>query len=433
LDLLLIDKSVEGRFVLAMAASAAASSQHDKGNNSNSGSGDVDDGPYYTSYESISSSQSSMSIEEQLRVRREQCSFIAKMAQRLRFPMRTMATACVLFHRYYMRHSLSLSGHGGIAAPRYERHEVAAASLFLACKIEESPRKVGEVAEQMYVLTWPDIKYVEDSVDASRIRDNMIACEASLLDATDYCFSFIHPHHITMLLLGRAYGSAAVTNSMVINMAQTSWILCNESLRSPLCLLYRPQAIAIAVLVMAAHYHRQSIPHIRGNTVATSGNTSGKPWWSSIAPQLDEGSVHAMTLYILDNATPNGSNGGTPSVLTQLRNDSIISIWRASSFIQPSSLVSIATHNNGVSVGPPVMSSLSISTSWTGASALNDDHLLSSTSSALSSATSSTSASPYIASVAVGHAPYVATAVDTSKNWVAYSVLISSNARSSTY
>lgn len=61
--------------------------------------------------------------------------FLQKTGMSLRLPQLTIATAVVYFQRFYVVHSLK----------RYDIFKLAAAALFLAGKVEETPKKLKDL------------------------------------------------------------------------------------------------------------------------------------------------------------------------------------------------------------------------------------------------------------------------------------------------
>lgn len=66
---------------------------------------------------------------------------IYRMGEYLRLSQHVMNTACIYLHRFFMRKSLQ-NGNAG-----YSHYEVAAACVFLACKVEESHRKLPSIID----------------------------------------------------------------------------------------------------------------------------------------------------------------------------------------------------------------------------------------------------------------------------------------------
>ena len=83
-----------------------------------------------------------MSVHEEALQRRKTCRFIEESGRVLKLPRVAVATAMVFFHRFYAKHAFS----------DHDRFEVAVASLLLAAKTEESPKKLNVVIDECYKL-----------------------------------------------------------------------------------------------------------------------------------------------------------------------------------------------------------------------------------------------------------------------------------------
>ena len=80
--------------------------------------------------------------EEEAEKRRKTCRFIEEAGRILKLPRVAVATAMVLFHRFYAKHSFL----------EHDRFEVAVACLLLAAKTEEAPKKLNTVIDECYKL-----------------------------------------------------------------------------------------------------------------------------------------------------------------------------------------------------------------------------------------------------------------------------------------
>lgn len=83
-----------------------------------------------------------MSVQEEALKRRKTCRFIEESGRVLKLPRVAVATAMVFFHRFYAKHAFS----------DHDRFEVAVASILLAAKTEESPKKLNHVIDECYKL-----------------------------------------------------------------------------------------------------------------------------------------------------------------------------------------------------------------------------------------------------------------------------------------
>lgn len=68
---------------------------------------------------------------------------IYRMGEYMRLPQHVMNTACIYFHRFFMRKPLEY----GSNKLGHSHYEIAATCIFLACKVEESHRKLPSIID----------------------------------------------------------------------------------------------------------------------------------------------------------------------------------------------------------------------------------------------------------------------------------------------
>lgn len=68
---------------------------------------------------------------------------IYRMGEYMRLPQHVMNTAAIYLHRFYMRKPLEY----GTSKVGYPHYDIAATCVFLACKVEESHRKLPSVID----------------------------------------------------------------------------------------------------------------------------------------------------------------------------------------------------------------------------------------------------------------------------------------------
>lgn len=93
-------------------------------------------------------------------------------------PQTTIATACVYLHRFFSRHSFAK--HRDIVV-------VCGACIFLACKVEESRRKVSFLIERLRATVDPAaVALHPEAPEFVRMRDAIFDCERDVLDTIEY-------------------------------------------------------------------------------------------------------------------------------------------------------------------------------------------------------------------------------------------------------
>lgn len=195
------------------------------------------------------------------------CEIIQDAGILLKLPQVTMATAQVLFHRFYFRKSLK----------KYNVKQVSMASLFLAAKVEEVPKRSRDVINVFNHIDQIKSGKKPDPLPLSKrytdMKNDLIKTERFMLKEMGFSTYVEHPHKYLLQYLSILNQG---TNS---NLAQQAWNYMNDSLREPLCVRFRPEVIATACIYMASRVLGIVLPEYP------------HPWWElfdSKQEQLDE-------------------------------------------------------------------------------------------------------------------------------------------------
>ncbi|RXN36437.1 cyclin-L1 isoform X1 [Labeo rohita] len=168
--------------------------------------------------------------EEQLRNR--MCEMIQNAGILLRLPQVAMATAQILFHRFFYCKSFV----------RHCAETVAMACLQLASKIEEEPRRVRDVLNVFHHLKHAAgnrrvSPLVLDEGYISR-KSDVIKAERRLLKELGFCVHVKHPHKVIVMYLQVL---ECEKNTKLVQMA---WNYMNDSLRTDVFLRFRAETVA---------------------------------------------------------------------------------------------------------------------------------------------------------------------------------------------
>lgn len=217
----------------------------------------------------LPSLKAGMSAEEESVTRRKTCRFIEEAGKLLKLPRVAIATAMVFFHRFYAKHSFH----------EHDRFEVAVASIVLAAKTEESPKKLNTVIDECYKLkqggmtksgkgpagTFLDPKGEE----FGKLKERILLLERIILHTIGFELSIVHPYillveQIKKLIHNRqleyisqsaSSPSTSQTVSKMLNeLVQYSMNFANDSFHTSLCLQFSPQLIAAACVYLAGHF-----------------------------------------------------------------------------------------------------------------------------------------------------------------------------------
>lgn len=194
--------------------------------------------------------------------------FIFQVGIMLKLPQVTLATASVLLHRFYVRHSMAdVPGR-----PGFHYYSMAATSVFLATKIEEDCRKMRELVIACVRVAQKDPQKTVDEQDKEywRWKDNILHNEDVLLEALCFDLTLEPPYKILFEYLN-LFGEG--DNRRLRNSA---WAFINDSCMTTLCLMYSSRYIAASALYAAAKHC--------GTDMAD--DEDGRPWWEVIDVEL---------------------------------------------------------------------------------------------------------------------------------------------------
>ncbi|KAG8968614.1 hypothetical protein FRC03_006735 [Tulasnella sp. 419] len=214
----------------------------------------------------------SLPLAQELKLRAEGVHFLLRIGAHLMLKVSVLATAATYFHRFYMRHSIK----------QFDRIYLAAACLFLACKVEESTRKLKDVAAYCWRKTNEPAIKENEALDFWQER--ILSNEEILLEAL--CFDLIvdHPHQHLAEAVGGGSRKQQTTFTWTGPLSdipkatcELAWSITNDSLRTPLVLFHQPRIIACGCYLLAFLLNAAlegTSPHIAENITADESNPS---------------------------------------------------------------------------------------------------------------------------------------------------------------
>ncbi|KAJ2375153.1 hypothetical protein IW150_002705 [Coemansia sp. RSA 2607] len=179
--------------------------------------------------------QSGWTVEREELDRAKACSLIYSAARKLQLPQLTAASACVYLHRFFMRHSLK----------EYHHYNIAATCLFVACKAEETLRKLEAfIPAIVYYASKGKRRAVAGTSEFDKWRAVILHTEVVVLEAL--CFDMVveHPYVALIGLLEQARAARGLS--------QMAWSFVADLLRLPVCLVWPGRTLALAAAVLAA-------------------------------------------------------------------------------------------------------------------------------------------------------------------------------------
>lgn len=178
-----------------------------------------------------------------------------------------LATAASLAHSFYATRSLA----------RNDRVAVAGGALFLAAKLEETPRTLSSVVAALQGAGLPPRPGGEPSAAAA--ADAVVTAERALLYASGFRLGLEHPFRPLLPLLaahapvaggggGGGGGGEAGAPPQHTTLAQQAWNLVAESAPTRVAISHPPAAVAGAAFVVALR------------VFAAPPRSGDVPWWA---------------------------------------------------------------------------------------------------------------------------------------------------------
>jgi hypothetical protein len=175
--------------------------------------------PYNFSREALEksdASQQKLSTERLVELRCQTIDWLVNFAQRLRYPQRVIATACIYFHAFYVKH-LYLD---------HNRFEVAAACLVLSGKAEEVVLKLADLVFEFWVERHPEVPRIDiNDPIINQYRQSILEKEGLLVAAVDFTFTIRHAHDCLLPALRFICEefSQSIYDSLIQQVAWTAW------------------------------------------------------------------------------------------------------------------------------------------------------------------------------------------------------------------
>ncbi|KAL0727487.1 hypothetical protein Bca4012_023580 [Brassica carinata] len=215
-------------------------------------------------------------LKKETYLRKSYCTFLQDLGMKLKVPQITIATSIIFCHRFFIRQSHA----------RNDRRTIATVCMFLAGKVEETPRPLKDVIVVSY-----EIIHKKDPVTAQKIKQKevyeqqkelILVGEKIVLSTLGFDFNVNHPYKP----LVEAIKKFKVAQNAL---AQVAWNFVNDGLRTSLCLQFKPHHIAAGAIFLAAKFLKVKLP-----------SDGDKVWWQEfdVTPrQLEDVSNQMLELY----------------------------------------------------------------------------------------------------------------------------------------
>mmetsp|Transcript_30740 Transcript_30740/g.67123 ORF Transcript_30740/g.67123 Transcript_30740/m.67123 type:complete len:464 (-) Transcript_30740:395-1786(-) len=233
--------------------------------------------------------------KRQTAYRTSYCEYLKKAGMELKFPQLTIATAVVFCHRFFTRQSFG--------SKENDVKVIATACLFLAGKVEETPKPLNEVITKTYVLRHEKerkeiaLERIKRKEVYEAEKEKILVAERRVLHALEFIFNVEHPYKHVLLIVKKQ----AESNKEI---AQVAWNFINDSLRTKLSLQYDACKIAVTAVHLASKFLKANL-----------GQTEGSSAWYTSNYSVQQAELEDISNQILDLYQQSG-NGASQSQIS---------------------------------------------------------------------------------------------------------------------
>ncbi|KAJ8356534.1 hypothetical protein SKAU_G00193280 [Synaphobranchus kaupii] len=209
------------------------------------------------------------------RYRREGARFIFDVGTRLGLHYDTLATGIIYFHRFYMFHSFK----------QFPRYVTGACCLFLAGKVEETPKKCKDIIKTARSLL-NDVQFAQFGDDP---KEEVMVLERILLQTIKFDLQVEHPYQFLLRYAKQLKGD----KNKVQKLVQMAWTFVNDSLCTMLSLQWESEIIAVAVMYLAGRLCKFDIQE-------WTSKQSSRRWWEQFVQDVPVELLEDICHQILD-------------------------------------------------------------------------------------------------------------------------------------
>ncbi|KAL0459883.1 UNVERIFIED_CONTAM: Cyclin-T1-3 [Sesamum latifolium] len=197
--------------------------------------------------ENSPSRKDGIDLKKETYLRKSYCTHLQDLGMRLKVPQVTIATAITFCHRFFLRQSHA----------RNDRRTIATVCMFLAGKVEETPRPLRDV-----ILVSYEIIHKKDAAAAQRIKQKevyekqkelILLGERVVLATLGFDLNVQHPYRPLVEAIKKFKDAQNA-------LAKVAWNFVNDGLRTSLCLQFKPHHIAAAAIFLAAKFLKVKLP-----------------------------------------------------------------------------------------------------------------------------------------------------------------------------
>ncbi|XP_069137252.1 cyclin-Q-like [Argopecten irradians] len=221
------------------------------------------------------------SVNTECRVNFRVIRFMYEAGLKLRLETVPLATAAVIYHKFFRENSLH----------DFDPYTIASTAIYLAGKVEEQPLKLRDVVNVCYRTLHKNKPPLEMGDKYWQLRDSIANCELFVLRMLNFKVVFDHPHRYLLHYLKFIKDWFEPYRWEDLPIARTAWALLRDCYHGNVILKYKPDHIAVAILYLTLQCHGVDVPyHYQSDT----------PWWKVFAEDATIGNLKDIMSNVMD-------------------------------------------------------------------------------------------------------------------------------------
>lgn len=200
--------------------------------------------------------------------------FILECCKKLEAKCITTATACSLFHTFFSTADIK----------SYDPYLVAAASIYLAGKVEDDQLRLRDVINMVHANLQRTLTTLPLGDEYWNIRDAIVQAELFLLRMVEFRVRFIHPHKYLLHYLTSVRDWMHHKEWISFPIPRTAWSLLQDLYHDPFVLTCDASVAAIGVIQLTLEIYGVQLPLL-------NGIEADRPWFMSLNPRASKDRV----------------------------------------------------------------------------------------------------------------------------------------------
>ncbi|XP_019633951.1 PREDICTED: cyclin-related protein FAM58A-like isoform X2 [Branchiostoma belcheri] len=207
--------------------------------------------------------------------------FMMESGIKLRMTSVPMATAAIIYHRFFSHCRLQ----------DYDPYLIGMTAISLASKVEEEHLKIRDVINVCYRTRHQDKPPLESQTELSDLRQAMASCELLIMRTLGFNVTKELPHKYLLHYLKSLadWMDRSVWERTPIR--DTAWAMLRDLYHGKVCLWHKAQHLAVAVLYFSLLCYGIEVP---------LNNQAETKWWKVFSEDITEEQIKNIIEQIMD-------------------------------------------------------------------------------------------------------------------------------------